>query len=68
MVKHSKEIVIKVENYYDRNGQHKSLSPAELKEYILNIYKTLMISSLKAIDFHKLIESSKNCNETGCII
>jgi uncharacterized protein YyaL (SSP411 family) len=34
----------------------------------LNIYKTLMISSLKAIDFHKLIESSKNCNETGCII
>jgi DUF2075 family protein/predicted GIY-YIG superfamily endonuclease len=45
--KHSKEIVIKVENYYDRNGQHKSLSPAELKEYILNIYKTLLLRSIK---------------------
>ena len=34
----------------------------------LNIYKSLMVSSLKAIDYHKMIESNKNCNDTGCII
>ena len=34
----------------------------------LNIYKSLMTSSLKAIDYHKMTESGKNCTETGCII
>ena len=34
----------------------------------LNIYKSLMTSSLKAIDYYKTIESNKNCTETGCII
>jgi uncharacterized protein len=34
----------------------------------LNIYKSLMVSSLKAIDYYKMIESGKNCTETGCII
>ena len=34
----------------------------------LNIYKSLMISSLKAIDYFKMIEVNKNCTETGCII
>ena len=34
----------------------------------LNIYKSLMASSLKAIDYYKMIESGKNCTETGCII
>jgi len=34
----------------------------------LNVYKLLMASSLKAIDYHKMIESNKNCNDTGCII
>lgn len=43
----SKEMVIKAENYYDKNGQHKDLSPNELKEYILNIYKTLLLRSIK---------------------
>ena len=34
----------------------------------LNIYKSLMASSLKAIDYYKMIESNKNCNDSGCII
>ena len=34
----------------------------------LNIYKSSMVSSLKAIDYYKMIQSNKNCNETGCII
>ena len=34
----------------------------------LNIYKPLMASSLKAIDYYKMIEPSKNCTDTGCII
>ena len=34
----------------------------------LNTYRPLMASSLKAIDYFKMIESNKNCNETGCII
>jgi uncharacterized protein YyaL (SSP411 family) len=34
----------------------------------LNIYKSLMFSSLKSIDYFNLIEKNKNCNESGCII
>jgi uncharacterized protein YyaL (SSP411 family) len=34
----------------------------------LNIYKSLMVSCLKTIDYYKMIESNKNCTETGCII
>jgi|TARA_B110001452_G_scaffold33657_1_gene26063 uncharacterized protein len=33
----------------------------------LNIYKSLMASSLKAIDYYKTIESNKSCNDSGCI-
>ena len=34
----------------------------------LNIYKSLMTSSLKSIDYFNTIESNKNCTENGCII
>ena len=34
----------------------------------LNIYKPLMASSLKAIDYYKMIEANKNCTDTGCVI
>ena len=34
----------------------------------LNIYKSLMISSLKSIDYFNIIESDKNCVENGCLI
>ena len=32
----------------------------------LNIYKSHMISSLRAIDFFNNIKGGKNCNEQGC--
>jgi len=34
----------------------------------LNIYKNFMISSLKALDFFKEINSGKSCNSEGCEI
>ena len=34
----------------------------------LNIYKSLMTSSLKAIDYFKMTESNNNCTNNGCII
>ena len=34
----------------------------------LNIYKSLMSSSLKSIDYFNVIESNKNCTDIGCII
>jgi len=34
----------------------------------LNIYKSLMISSLKSIDYFNMIESDNNCTNNGCII
>ena len=33
----------------------------------LNIYKSLMASSLKSIDYFKMIESNKNCTDKGCV-
>tara|TARA_B100000575_G_scaffold161046_1_gene128735 strand:- start:400 stop:744 length:345 start_codon:yes stop_codon:yes gene_type:complete len=34
----------------------------------LNLYKNFMISSLKALDFFKEINSGKNCTSEGCEI
>jgi hypothetical protein len=34
----------------------------------LNIYKTHMMTSIRAIDFFNNINSGKNCNEQGCKI
>ena len=34
----------------------------------LNVYKNLMISSIKSIDFFNQIMSGKNCNDSGCEI
>jgi len=34
----------------------------------LNIYKTLMISSLKSIDYFNMIKSNQKCTDIGCII
>ena len=34
----------------------------------LNIYKSLMTSSLKSIDYFNMIELNKNCTDNGCII
>ena len=34
----------------------------------LNVYKNLMITSLRAIDYFNNIQKGKNCNEEGCKI
>ena len=34
----------------------------------INIYKSFMISSIKAIDFVNMTSSGKQCNEKGCKI
>ncbi len=34
----------------------------------LNIYKNHMMTSLRALDFYKNVNSGKNCNEQGCKI
>lgn len=41
------EIVIKKENYHDKAGHQGIKNPLELKEYIINIYKTLMLRGIK---------------------
>ena len=34
----------------------------------LNIYKSLMVSSLKSIDYFEMKEKDNNCTENGCLI
>ena len=41
------EIVIIKENYFDKNGKQSIKDPEELKSFILNIYKTLMLRAIK---------------------
>ncbi|WP_298733988.1 DNA/RNA helicase domain-containing protein [uncultured Chitinophaga sp.] len=41
------EIIIKQNNYYDRNGKHGVKDPRQLKAFIINIYKTLMLRGIK---------------------
>lgn len=41
------EIVILKQNYFDRNGQVGINNPEELKDFIINIYKTIMLRGIK---------------------
>jgi DUF2075 family protein/SOS-response transcriptional repressor LexA len=41
------EIVILKENYFDKNGKQSIANPKELKDFITNIYKTIMLRSIK---------------------
>jgi len=41
------EIVILKENYFDTNGKQSITDPNELKDFILNIYKTVMLRGIK---------------------
>ncbi len=45
--KEKNEIFIKRENYHDRAGNQGITNPLELKEYIINIYKTIMLRGIK---------------------
>lgn len=41
------EIIIRAQNYHDRNGKSGIKDPEQLKLYIINIYKTLMYRGIK---------------------
>ena len=41
------EIVINSEEYYDKNGKQSIKCPLELKSFIINIYKTIMLRGIK---------------------
>jgi DUF2075 family protein/predicted GIY-YIG superfamily endonuclease len=43
----NKEIVILKENYYDKNGKNTIKDPQRLVNYIINIYKTIMLRGIK---------------------
>ena len=45
--KEKNEIIIKEENYYDANGKQSIKDPNELKEFIINIYKTILLRGIK---------------------
>ena len=41
------EIIINSDEYYDKNGKQSIKSPLELKSFIINIYKTIMLRGIK---------------------
>ncbi|WP_373553629.1 DNA/RNA helicase domain-containing protein [Haliscomenobacter sp.] len=41
------EIVIIEKNYFDKNGKQSIKDPLQLKEYVINIYKTIMLRGIK---------------------
>ncbi len=45
--KERKEIFIREEKYFDRNGKIGIKDPGQLKRFILNIYKTMMLRGIK---------------------
>lgn len=45
--KEKNEIIVKEENYFDANGKQSITDPNELKEFIINIYKTILLRGIK---------------------
>lgn len=45
--KESNEIRVLKENYYDVNGKQSIVDPEELKDFIINIYKTIILRGIK---------------------
>ncbi|MCK0157259.1 DUF2075 domain-containing protein [Cellulophaga sp. F20128] len=43
----TKEIIVNEENYFDKNGKQSIKDPKELKAFIINIYKTIMLRGIK---------------------
>lgn len=41
------EIVIIKENYFDKNGKQSITDPEELKQFIINIYKTILLRAIR---------------------
>ena len=43
----NKEVIIKEENYFDKNGKQSIKTEQELKVFIINIYKTIMLRAIR---------------------
>ncbi len=43
----AKEIVIHEKNYFDKNGKQSIKDPQDLKNFIINIYKTILLRGIK---------------------
>jgi DUF2075 family protein len=43
----AKQIVIRPEHYYDKNGKQSIKDPEELKSFILNIYQTILLRGIR---------------------
>ena len=41
------EIIINEDQYFDKNGKHSTANREELKSYILNIYKTILLRGIR---------------------
>ena len=41
------KIIINEDNYFDKNGKQTIKDPKELKTFIVNIYKTIMLRGIK---------------------
>ncbi len=58
------EITIIKENYHDRNGKVNIRNPEVLKDYIINIYKTLLLRGIKGTYIYVCDESLRNYLKT----
>ena len=54
-------------NFSRLGMKHESKELFESLNSYLNVYKPLMASSLKAIDYYKSIEAKKNCTDNECL-
>lgn len=61
----AEEFVVKKDNYYDRNGWQGIEDPAELKNYIINIYKTLLTRGIKGTYVYFVDEDLKRYFENN---
>ncbi|MBT5827303.1 MAG: DUF2075 domain-containing protein [Alphaproteobacteria bacterium] len=60
----SKKIFIKPEYYFDKNGKKSIKDPKDLKSYIINIYKTIMLRGIKGTYIYACDENLQKYFET----
>lgn len=56
----TKSVKIIAENYFDKKGKNGIKDPALLKEYILNIYKTMMLRGIRGTYIYVCDEALRN--------
>jgi uncharacterized protein len=54
------KIVISEKDYYDKNGKQSIKNPNELKEFIINIYKTILLRGIKGTYIYVCDEQLRN--------